>query len=164
VPSLYSSLISVLCWLLSSRLPFVDLVHGMKATTASALLGAFAAFCIETAGSVPTVDESYPYTGPAVPVGDWIDPTINGNGKGFPRLVEPPAVVPSSSNPTNNINVIALSYQHPLPDPVWLGCHTLGQLGYQSHGPGLQGQWHLPHVRIRFTLELTIYPSCCISH
>jgi hypothetical protein len=91
-------------------LPFVDLVHGMKATTASALLGAFAAFCIETAGSVPTVDESYPYTGPAVPVGDWIDPTINGNGKGFPRLVEPPAVVPSSRNPTNNINVIALSY------------------------------------------------------
>jgi hypothetical protein len=77
-------------------LPFVDLVHGMKATTASALLGAFAAFCIETAGSVPTVDESYP--------------TINGNGKGFPRLVEPPAVVPSSRNPTNNINVIALSY------------------------------------------------------
>jgi acid phosphatase len=81
----------------------------MKATTASALLGALA-FCIQSGDAVPTVDESYPYTGPAVPIGDWVDPTINGNGKGFPRLVEPPAVVPSSSKPTNNINVIALSY------------------------------------------------------
>ncbi|KAH8678143.1 Metallo-dependent phosphatase-like protein [Xylariales sp. PMI_506] len=56
------------------------------------------------------VDETYPYTGPAVPVGDWVDSTVNGNGKGFPRLVEPPAVKPASSNPSNNINVISLSY------------------------------------------------------
>ncbi|KAI8632868.1 Metallo-dependent phosphatase-like protein [Xylariaceae sp. FL1651] len=56
------------------------------------------------------VDTTYPYTGPAVPVGDWIDNTINGNGKGFPRLVEPPAVRPSSKHPTNNINVISVSY------------------------------------------------------
>lgn len=56
------------------------------------------------------VDETYPYTGPAVPIADWVDPTVNGNGKGFPRLVEPPAVQPASKNPTNNINVIALSY------------------------------------------------------
>ncbi len=83
----------------------------MKAiTTTSAVLGAFAGFCIQSGRAIPTVDESYPYTGPAVPIGDWIDPTINGNGKGFPRLVEPPAVVPSSSKPTNNVNVIALSY------------------------------------------------------
>lgn len=41
---------------------------------------------------------------------DWVDPTINGNGKGFPRLVEPPAVKPAKRNPTNNINVISLSY------------------------------------------------------
>ncbi|KAE9377339.1 acid phosphatase [Stipitochalara longipes BDJ] len=82
----------------------------MRASTAAAVLGTFAAFCIQTGTAIPTVDESYPYTGPAVPIGDWIDPTINGNGKGFPRLVEPPAVVPSSSKPTNNINVIALSY------------------------------------------------------
>jgi len=82
----------------------------MKATTSSAVLGALAAFCVQTGNTIPTVDESYPYTGPAVPIGDWVDPTINGNGKGFPRLVEPPAVVPSSSKPTNNINVIALSY------------------------------------------------------
>jgi hypothetical protein len=62
------------------------------------------------AHAVPTVDETYPYTGPAIPVGDWVDPSVNGNGKGFPRLVEPPAVVPGTSNPTNNVNVIALSY------------------------------------------------------
>lgn len=56
------------------------------------------------------VDTRFPYKGPAVPVGDWVDPTINGNGKGFPRLVEPPAVKPSSSKPSNNINVITVSY------------------------------------------------------
>jgi acid phosphatase len=39
-----------------------------------------------------------------------VDPTINGNGKGFPRLVEAPAVAPKSKNPKNNINVISLSY------------------------------------------------------
>lgn len=61
------------------------------------------------------VDNRYPYTGPAVPVGDWVDPTINGNGKGFPRLVEPPAVKPASNKPSNNVNVISLSY---LPDGV----------------------------------------------
>ncbi|EMC97780.1 hypothetical protein BAUCODRAFT_66241 [Baudoinia panamericana UAMH 10762] len=56
------------------------------------------------------VDTRFPYTGPAVPIGDWVDQTINGNGKGFVRLTEPPAVKPSSSSPTNNINVISLSY------------------------------------------------------
>lgn len=60
--------------------------------------------------AAPVVDTMYPYTGPAVPVGDWVDQTVNGNGKGFPRLVEPPAVTPSSSSPTNNINVISLAY------------------------------------------------------
>ena len=60
--------------------------------------------------AAPTVNTKYPYEGPAVPVGDWVDQTINGNGKGFPRLVEPPAVKPSSANPTNNVNVISLSY------------------------------------------------------
>lgn len=56
------------------------------------------------------VDTRFPYEGPAVPVGDWVDPTVNGNGKGFPRLIEVPAVTPKSSKPTNNINVIQLSY------------------------------------------------------
>ncbi|KAI0129758.1 acid phosphatase AphA [Xylariales sp. AK1849] len=59
---------------------------------------------------VRDVDTTYPYTGPDVPIADWADGTINGNGKGFPRLVEAPAVKPASANPTNNINVIALAY------------------------------------------------------
>ncbi|KAJ5484781.1 Acid phosphatase [Penicillium diatomitis] len=77
----------------------------MKATTASVLLALTAAV-----NARPTVDTTYPYKGPAVPVGDWVDSSVNGNGKGFPRLVEPPAVKPACANPTNNINVISLSY------------------------------------------------------
>ena len=60
--------------------------------------------------AAPTVNTKYPYEGPAVPVGDWVDQTVNGNGKGFPRLVEAPAVTPKDDNPTNNINVISLAY------------------------------------------------------
>lgn len=75
--------------------------------SAAPLLGAIFAVVVD---AVPTVDELYPYTGPKVPVGDWTDPTVNGNGKGFVRLVEPPAVKPASSNPTNNVNVISLAY------------------------------------------------------
>jgi hypothetical protein len=79
----------------------------MKAATASAILSALSSTFVYAS---PVVDESYPYTGPAVPIGDWVDPTINGNGAGFPRLVEAPAVTPSSSNPTNNVNVISVAY------------------------------------------------------
>ena len=52
----------------------------------------------------------YPYTGPDIPIADWADQTVNGNGQGFPRLNEPPAVWPSGVDPTNNINTIALAY------------------------------------------------------
>lgn len=79
----------------------------MKSVPTSALFGALLAITVEAA---PTADELYPYTGPKIPVGDWIDPTVKGNGKGFVRLVEPPAVKPASKNPTNNINVISISY------------------------------------------------------
>lgn len=88
----------------------------LATTSAAALLGVALLAGATNAGSVAPhlddrdVDEAYPYTGPVVPVGDWVDPTINGNGKGFKRLVEPPAVQPASKNPTNNVNVIALSY------------------------------------------------------
>ncbi len=83
----------------------------MKAAKASAFLGSLFFLSIEAAPApAPAVDETYPYTGPSVPVGDWIDPTINGNGKGFARIIEAPAVAPASLNPTNNINVISLSY------------------------------------------------------
>lgn len=69
-----------------------------------------AAFLAVVADAAPTVDELYPYTGPKVPVGDWMDPTVKGNGKGFVRLIEPPAVMPASTNPSNNVNVISVSY------------------------------------------------------
>jgi hypothetical protein len=97
----------------------------MKSTTASALLGALSlsATCLLAA---PTVDESFPYTGPAVPIADWVDLTVNGNGKGFPRLVEAPAVTPASSTPSNNINVISLSY---LPDGINIHFQTPFGLG-----------------------------------
>ncbi|KAH7220446.1 Metallo-dependent phosphatase-like protein [Fusarium redolens] len=51
----------------------------------------FAVIIAALSQAAPTVDEKYPYLGPKVPIGDWVDPTINGHGKGFPRLVEPPA-------------------------------------------------------------------------
>lgn len=60
--------------------------------------------------AAPNVDTRFPYTGPDIPIGDWVDQTVNGNGKGYPRIVEPPAVQPGYENPTNNVNVIALSY------------------------------------------------------
>jgi hypothetical protein len=93
----------------------------MKATTA--LLVALSATSVH---ALPVVDERYPYTGPAVPIADWVDPTINGNGKGFPRLVEPPAVKPAAANPTNNVNVISLSY---LPKGIHIHYQTPYGLG-----------------------------------
>ncbi len=97
----------------------------MKLTTTSLCLSALAAV-----QAVPPakrdVDTRYPYTGPKVPIGDWVDPTINGNGKGFPRLVEAPAVKPSSSKPTNNINVISVAY---IPNGVSIHYQTPFGLG-----------------------------------
>jgi len=84
----------------------------MKSTTASALASVLLA--IDYVSALPPVkrdvDTRYPYKGPDVPIADWVDNTVNGNGKGFPRLVEPPAVTPSSNSVTNNVNVIQLSY------------------------------------------------------
>lgn len=56
------------------------------------------------------VDTTYPYTGPSIPIGDFVDNTIEGNGKGFVRVTEPPAVTPGYENPTNNVNVISTSF------------------------------------------------------
>jgi acid phosphatase len=81
----------------------------MRSSTTRAALALALALTVHAAPK-PDVDEAFPYTGPAVPVGDWVDPDPNGNGKGFPRLVEPPAVTPASTNPTNNVNVISLAY------------------------------------------------------
>lgn len=84
----------------------------MKFTTVSILLGTLSVTCQAAPApeAAPDVDTVYPYTGPAIPIGDWVDNTVNGNGEGFPRLVEPPAVTPASADVTNNVNVIALSY------------------------------------------------------
>ncbi|KAL5337519.1 hypothetical protein BJX70DRAFT_399655 [Aspergillus crustosus] len=79
----------------------------MKGATASAILVALSA---AAAHARPAVDTSYLYTGPGIPIGDWVNPTVNDNGKGYPRLVEPPAVRPKPAHPTNNVNVISLSY------------------------------------------------------
>ncbi|WPH02674.1 acid phosphatase [Acrodontium crateriforme] len=87
----------------------------MKATTGSVLAAAVLTLSVEAAPrpadvDARDVDTRFPYTGPATPVGDWVNNGVKSNGKGFPRLVEPPAVRPASKNPTNNVNVISLSY------------------------------------------------------
>lgn len=104
----------------------------MKLTIASALLGATLLPALPTTAaptkekrdvdtryylkllkcmgeSSSTIDR-YPYKGPEVPIGDWVDATVTGNGKGFIRLVEAPAVAPATSKPSNSINVISLAY------------------------------------------------------
>ncbi|OBT80077.1 hypothetical protein VF21_01118 [Pseudogymnoascus sp. 05NY08] len=96
----------------------------MKTTTALFVLGALTT--ATNAVPAPVVDTVYTYTGPDVPIGDWVDPTINGNGKGYKRLVEPPAVKPASENPTNNVNVISLAY---LPDGMNVHYQTPFGLG-----------------------------------
>ncbi|KAK0923077.1 hypothetical protein LTR91_015162 [Friedmanniomyces endolithicus] len=84
----------------------------MKGTVGSAAL--FSAILANAAPAKEVnardVDTRFPYTGPAVPVADWVDPDPNGNGKGFIRLVEPPAVKPKGAKPTNNINVISTAF------------------------------------------------------
>lgn len=95
----------------------------MKTTGTFAVFGALSAAIVHAS---PDVDETYPYTGVAIPVGDWVDQSAAGNGKGFPRLVEAPAVAPASSNPTNNINVISFAY---IPDGITLHYQTPFGLG-----------------------------------
>jgi len=107
----------------------------MKASTTSALVGV-----LTLAASVQghpalqlkprVVDTRFPYTGPAVPIGDWVDQTINGNGKGFPRLHEPPAVTPATVNPTNNVNVISLSF---IPSGINIHYQTVCTLKVELH-------------------------------
>ncbi|KFX93483.1 hypothetical protein O988_06798 [Pseudogymnoascus sp. VKM F-3808] len=96
----------------------------MKTTTALIVLGALST--ATNAVPAPVVDTVYPYTGPDVPIGDWVDQTINGNGKGYQRLSEPPAVKPASENPTNNVNVISLAY---IPDGMNIHYQTPFGLG-----------------------------------
>ncbi|KAJ6113302.1 Metallo-dependent phosphatase-like protein [Penicillium sp. IBT 18751x] len=124
----------------------------MKATTASVLLALSAAV-----NAHPAVDTTYPYTGPKVPVGDWVDPTVNGNGKGFPRLVEAPAVKPGSSHPTNNVNVISLSY---LPEGIHIHYQTPFGLGRAPSVKWGTNPHHLNRVAEGFTHTYGRTPSC----
>ncbi|KAK3657711.1 hypothetical protein LTR22_009263 [Elasticomyces elasticus] len=85
----------------------------MSVTTKPSLFGAALLAFTGLAIAAPAthkrdVDTRFPYLGPNVPVGDFLDPTINGNGKGFVRLVQPPAVAPAQ--PLNSVNVISLAY------------------------------------------------------
>ncbi|KZO93124.1 acid phosphatase AphA [Calocera viscosa TUFC12733] len=111
----------------------------MKAFT-TAVAGALAAALVSAAPQA--IDTTFPYTGPAIPVGDLVDQTVNGNGKGFPRLVEHPAVKPSTANPSNNINVISYSY---LPDGVHIHFQTPFGIGGEpcvNWGTQADKLWH----------------------
>lgn len=55
------------------------------------------------------VDTAYPYNGPEIPIGDLVDHSVKGNGTGYRRLREPPAVRPHGEV-TNNINVISTAF------------------------------------------------------
>lgn len=97
----------------------------MSSLTSKLLLGSLIASSV-SAIALPDVSTAYPYTGPAIPIADWVDQSVKGNGKGFPRLVEPPAVAPATSNPTNNVNVVATSY---LPNGINIHFQTPFGLG-----------------------------------
>ena len=139
----------------------------MKSTiaSASALLLAFSG---NPGIAAPTVDTLYPYTGPDVPVGDWVDSTVNGNGKGFPRLVEPPAVKPATANPTNNINVISVAY---IPNGINIHFQTpfgLGQAPSVHWGtnPGKLDQTATgtSHTYVRRVLDQPLhFEGCSVS-
>lgn len=75
----------------------------------------------------PDVDTTYPYLGPKVPIGDPLDQVVQqaGNGKGFARLTEPPAVRPTGKV-TNNINVISTAY---IPDGMNIHFQTAFGIG-----------------------------------
>lgn len=55
------------------------------------------------------VDTAYSYNGPEIPIGDLVDISVKGNGTGYRRLREPPAVRPHGEV-TNNINVISTAF------------------------------------------------------
>lgn len=83
----------------------------LRSVVAFGLLAALAS-AVPAPGQAPgkrDVDTAYPYTGPEIPIGDLVDQTVKGNGKGYRRLREPPAVRPHGEV-TNNINVISTAF------------------------------------------------------
>ena len=83
----------------------------MFVSMTTGLVGLLLASSALAAPFYPHVDTQHPYTGPAIPNSDPGDQTLEGNGLGFPRLYQHPAVQPlPGATVTNNINVISLSY------------------------------------------------------
>jgi hypothetical protein len=80
----------------------------MRIRTASPLTSLLAIVC--ALAEPQHVDETNPYNGPAIPVCDLVDTTIEGDGTKLIRLVGALAVKLASANATNSINVIALAY------------------------------------------------------
>lgn len=106
-----------------------------------------------------SVDTRYPYTGPEVPIGDWNDQTINGDGKGYPRLSEPPAVQPASDNATNNVNVISLSY---LPNGIHIHYQTPFGLGTDPKVFWGEDEQNLDQTAIGATRTYERTPPCSL--
>jgi hypothetical protein len=131
----------------------------MRTTTALFVLGALST--ATNAVPAPVVDTLYPYTGPDVPIGDWVDPTINGNGKGYQRLSEPPAVKPASENPTNNVNVISLAY---LPDGMNVHYQTPFGLGVSPSVKWGTSPNKLDQTATGNSRTYVISPSLPLSH
>ena len=78
----------------------------------------------------PDVDTSYPYTGPAISVGDPVNQSPTDNSKGYPRLWEKPAVHPPPGvDVTNNINVISTAF---FPGGINIHFQTPFDLGGQA--------------------------------
>ncbi|KAL4802032.1 Metallo-dependent phosphatase-like protein [Aspergillus unguis] len=117
----------------------------------------FYALLLGLAQARPTVDTQYPYNGPDVPIGDWVNPTINGNGKGYPRLVEAPAVRPRSANPTNNVNVISLSY---VPEGMHIHYQTPFGLGQPPSVRWGKSPHHLDRIASGYSHTYDRAPSC----
>ncbi|KAE9392722.1 acid phosphatase AphA [Gymnopus androsaceus JB14] len=127
-------------------------------TTASLLLAALLA--LRANAAPPAVDTTFPYTGPAIPVGDWVDPTVKGNGKGFQRVVEPPAVAPKSAHVTNNINVISLSY---IPAGINVHYQTPFGLGVAPSLKWGSSRTSLKHVATGSSRTYDRTPSCSLA-
>lgn len=118
-------------------------------------IGAF----IGIVSAAPEVDTRYPYKGPDIPIFDWNDQTINGDGKGFMRLSEPAAVQPSGDDPTNNINVISLAY---LPEGINIHYQTPFGLDDDPKVAWGTSSNHLKHTTSGHTRSYDRTPPCSL--
>ncbi|KAG5777013.1 hypothetical protein H9Q73_009324 [Fusarium xylarioides] len=116
-----------------------------------------AAIFAALAQAAPTVDETYPYNGPDIPIGDWVDHTIKGDKhNGFIRLVEPPAVHPGYVNATNNNggNTVGINIHYQT--PFGLGVAPSVYWGTSASD--------LNNVAIGSTVTYDRTPPCALVH